>query len=153
MGHCVQLALRKKPGIRSVGIPMMLLCLVFSTVKTKTCFLFKQFTILLYSYNSAEAHFHMFRYLKLPGSAALASSWRLVSRILLSESLFHISVLFLTGTFGQIFQGALLDEKDPSKEKQVFVKTVKGMDSILFIIVILICFVTHVCVILNVSGP
>ncbi|TNM87651.1 tyrosine-protein kinase RYK isoform X1 [Takifugu flavidus] len=29
------------------------------------------------------------------------------------------------GTFGQIFQGALLDEKDPSKEKQVFVKTVK----------------------------
>lgn len=31
-----------------------------------------------------------------------------------------------TGTFGQIFHGVLLDEKDPSKEKQVFVKTVKG---------------------------
>uniref|UniRef100_H3DMV1 Tyrosine-protein kinase RYK n=1 Tax=Tetraodon nigroviridis TaxID=99883 RepID=H3DMV1_TETNG len=29
------------------------------------------------------------------------------------------------GTFGQIFHGVLLDEKDPSKEKQVFVKTVK----------------------------
>lgn len=29
------------------------------------------------------------------------------------------------GTFGQIFHGSLLDEKDPSKEKQVFVKTVK----------------------------
>nr|XP_019936139.1 PREDICTED: tyrosine-protein kinase RYK [Paralichthys olivaceus] len=31
----------------------------------------------------------------------------------------------LTGTFGRIFHGVLLDEKDPSKEKQVFVKTVK----------------------------
>uniref|UniRef100_A0AAQ5ZVY8 Tyrosine-protein kinase RYK n=1 Tax=Amphiprion ocellaris TaxID=80972 RepID=A0AAQ5ZVY8_AMPOC len=29
------------------------------------------------------------------------------------------------GTFGRIFHGVLLDEKDPSKEKQVFVKTVK----------------------------
>lgn len=113
MGHCVQLALRKKPGNRSVGIPI-------------------------------------FGYLKLPGSVALTSSWRLVSRFFLFESSFHISlVLFLTGTFGQIFQGALLDEKDPSKEKQVFVKTVKGMDSILSIIVILICFVTCMCVIFN----
>lgn len=31
-----------------------------------------------------------------------------------------------TGTFGRIFHGVLLDEKDPTKEKQVFVKTVKG---------------------------
>ncbi|KAK0137904.1 Tyrosine-protein kinase RYK [Merluccius polli] len=30
------------------------------------------------------------------------------------------------GTFGRIFHGVLLDEKDPTKEKQVFVKTVKG---------------------------
>ncbi|XP_051567555.1 tyrosine-protein kinase RYK-like isoform X2 [Myxocyprinus asiaticus] len=29
------------------------------------------------------------------------------------------------GTFGRIFHGFLLDEKDPSKEKQVFVKAVK----------------------------
>uniref|UniRef100_A0A672MIH4 Tyrosine-protein kinase RYK n=1 Tax=Sinocyclocheilus grahami TaxID=75366 RepID=A0A672MIH4_SINGR len=29
------------------------------------------------------------------------------------------------GTFGRIFHGVLLDEKDPSKEKQVFVKAVK----------------------------
>ncbi|XP_047443214.1 tyrosine-protein kinase RYK isoform X3 [Mugil cephalus] len=29
------------------------------------------------------------------------------------------------GTFGRIFHGVLLDEKDPSKEKEVFVKTVK----------------------------
>ncbi|XP_023281761.1 tyrosine-protein kinase RYK [Seriola lalandi dorsalis] len=29
------------------------------------------------------------------------------------------------GTFGRIFHGVLLDEKDPTKEKQVFVKTVK----------------------------
>lgn len=35
--------------------------------------------------------------------------------------------LSLTGTFGRIFHGVLLDEKDPNKEKQVFVKTVKGM--------------------------
>lgn len=35
----------------------------------------------------------------------------------------------LTGTFGRIFHGVLVDEKDPSKEKQVFVKTVKGMRS------------------------
>lgn len=35
--------------------------------------------------------------------------------------------LSFTGTFGRIFHGVLLDEKDPSKEKQVFVKTVKGM--------------------------
>ncbi len=41
--------------------------------------------------------------------------------------------LSLTGTFGRIFHGVLLDEKDPSKEKQVFVKTVKGMCSILAI--------------------
>ncbi|XP_062853297.1 tyrosine-protein kinase RYK isoform X2 [Trichomycterus rosablanca] len=29
------------------------------------------------------------------------------------------------GTFGRIFHGVLLDEKDPTKEKQAFVKTVK----------------------------
>lgn len=37
-----------------------------------------------------------------------------------------IGCLFL-GTFGRIFHGILIEEKDPSKEKQVFVKTVKGM--------------------------
>lgn len=34
---------------------------------------------------------------------------------------------FFIGTFGRIFHGILIEEKDPSKEKQVFVKTVKGM--------------------------
>jgi hypothetical protein len=34
-----------------------------------------------------------------------------------------------TGTFGRIFHGVLLDEKDPAKEKQCFVKTVKGTQS------------------------
>lgn len=33
---------------------------------------------------------------------------------------------FLLGTFGRIFHGILVDEKDPNKEKQAFVKTVKG---------------------------
>lgn len=41
--------------------------------------------------------------------------------------LFMISLIFfLIGTFGRIFHGILVDEKDPNKEKQVFVKTVKG---------------------------
>lgn len=35
-------------------------------------------------------------------------------------------IFFLIGTFGRIFHGILVDEKDPNKEKQVFVKTVKG---------------------------
>lgn len=39
--------------------------------------------------------------------------------------------LHFTGTFGRIFHGVLLDEKDPSKEKQVFVKTVKGTAAVL----------------------
>lgn len=39
--------------------------------------------------------------------------------------------LYFTGTFGRIFHGVLLDEKDPSKEKRVFVKTVKGTAAIL----------------------
>ncbi|XP_041696623.1 tyrosine-protein kinase RYK isoform X2 [Coregonus clupeaformis] len=33
------------------------------------------------------------------------------------------------GTFGRIFHGVLLDEKDPTKEKQCFVKTVKDQAS------------------------
>ncbi|KAL1023373.1 hypothetical protein UPYG_G00039980 [Umbra pygmaea] len=33
------------------------------------------------------------------------------------------------GTFGRIFHGILLDEKDPTKEKQCFVKTVKDQAS------------------------
>lgn len=42
-------------------------------------------------------------------------------------SLFKLDdCLNFTGTFGRIFHGVLLDEKDSSKEKQVFVKTVKG---------------------------
>lgn len=44
-------------------------------------------------------------------------------------SLSNSSCFVLTGTFGQIFHGSLLDEKDPSKEKEVFVKTVKGAHS------------------------
>ncbi|KAA8589756.1 hypothetical protein FQN60_013121, partial [Etheostoma spectabile] len=35
------------------------------------------------------------------------------------------------GTFGRIFHGVLLDEKDPSKEKPVFVKTVKDFGNVL----------------------
>ncbi|XP_074888337.1 tyrosine-protein kinase RYK isoform X3 [Buteo buteo] len=35
----------------------------------------------------------------------------------------------VTSTFGRIFHGILIEEKDPSKEKQVFVKTVKDQAS------------------------
>lgn len=37
------------------------------------------------------------------------------------------------GTFGRIFHGILVDEKDPSKEKPVFVKTVKGKLALVFL--------------------
>lgn len=39
---------------------------------------------------------------------------------------FYITFFLFLGTFGRIFHGILIEEKDPSKEKQVFVKTVKG---------------------------
>lgn len=35
-------------------------------------------------------------------------------------------IIFPLGTFGRIFHGILVDDKDPNKEKQTFVKTVKG---------------------------
>uniref|UniRef100_A0A7M4FX16 Tyrosine-protein kinase RYK n=1 Tax=Crocodylus porosus TaxID=8502 RepID=A0A7M4FX16_CROPO len=35
----------------------------------------------------------------------------------------------VTSTFGRIFHGILIEEKDPSKEKQVFVKTIKDQAS------------------------
>ncbi|XP_054585857.1 tyrosine-protein kinase RYK isoform X3 [Eptesicus fuscus] len=35
----------------------------------------------------------------------------------------------ITSTFGRIFHGILIDEKDPNKEKQAFVKTVKDQAS------------------------
>ncbi|NXJ70794.1 RYK kinase, partial [Rostratula benghalensis] len=38
----------------------------------------------------------------------------------------HSFCILSLGTFGRIFHGILIEEKDPSKEKQVFVKTVKG---------------------------
>lgn len=47
----------------------------------------------------------------------------------------HILSSSCSGTFGRIFHGTLIEEKDPSKEKQVFVKTVKGRLSLSFIIV------------------
>uniref|UniRef100_A0A665UQ34 receptor protein-tyrosine kinase n=1 Tax=Echeneis naucrates TaxID=173247 RepID=A0A665UQ34_ECHNA len=53
------------------------------------------------------------------------------------------------GTFGRIFHGVLLDEKDPSKEKQVFVKTVKGSVHIPLLIFISVFRnllpISHVC--------
>lgn len=34
--------------------------------------------------------------------------------------------MLFAGTFGRIFHGTLVEDKDPNKEKQMFVKTVKG---------------------------
>lgn len=47
----------------------------------------------------------------------------LLFRFLLTKC---FSLLLFSGTFGRIFHGILIEEKDPSKEKQMFVKTVKG---------------------------
>lgn len=59
-----------------------------------------------------------------------AETWLPVSEVTFAcDALLQIKpcVFSLTGTFGRIFHGVLVDEKDPTKEKQVFVKTVKGM--------------------------
>lgn len=57
-------------------------------------------------------------------------------------------IIFPLGTFGRIFHGILVDEKDPNKEKQAFVKTVKGR---IFSHTFLKCFpeVDHVSEILS----
>nr|XP_056705282.1 tyrosine-protein kinase RYK isoform X2 [Euleptes europaea] len=52
-----------------------------------------------------------------------------VKDIAISRERITLKDVLQEGTFGRIFHGTLVEEKDPSKEKQVFVKTVKDQAS------------------------
>ncbi|XP_040283629.1 tyrosine-protein kinase RYK isoform X2 [Bufo bufo] len=52
-----------------------------------------------------------------------------VKDIAISRERVTLQDVLQEGTFGRIFHGILVDEKDPSKEKAVFVKTVKDQAS------------------------
>ncbi|XP_061492586.1 tyrosine-protein kinase RYK isoform X3 [Rhineura floridana] len=52
-----------------------------------------------------------------------------VKDIAISRERITLKDVLQEGTFGRIFHGTLIEEKDPTKEKQVFVKTVKDQAS------------------------
>uniref|UniRef100_A0A8C2IRK2 Receptor like tyrosine kinase n=1 Tax=Cyprinus carpio TaxID=7962 RepID=A0A8C2IRK2_CYPCA len=58
-------------------------------------------------------------------SVSLLEAKAKVKDIAISRERVTLRDVLHEGTFGRIFHGVLLDEKDPSKEKQVFVKAVK----------------------------
>ncbi|KAM9386015.1 tyrosine-protein kinase RYK isoform 2-T2 [Pholidichthys leucotaenia] len=58
-------------------------------------------------------------------SVTLMEAKAKVKDIVISRERVTLRDVLHEGTFGRIFHGVLVDEKDPSKEKQVFVKTVK----------------------------
>ncbi|XP_067851788.1 tyrosine-protein kinase RYK isoform X2 [Heptranchias perlo] len=58
-------------------------------------------------------------------SVTLAEAKARVKDIAISRERVTLKDVLQEGTFGRIFHGALVDEKDPSKEKYVFAKTVK----------------------------
>ncbi|XP_075880466.1 tyrosine-protein kinase RYK isoform X2 [Nelusetta ayraudi] len=58
-------------------------------------------------------------------SVTLLEAKAKVKDIAISRERVTLKDVLHEGTFGRIFLGVLVDEKDPSKEKQVFVKTVK----------------------------
>uniref|UniRef100_A0A3P9HEC2 Tyrosine-protein kinase RYK n=1 Tax=Oryzias latipes TaxID=8090 RepID=A0A3P9HEC2_ORYLA len=58
-------------------------------------------------------------------SVTLMEAKAKVKDIALSRERVTLKDVLHEGTFGRIFHGVLLDEKDPTKEKEVFVKTVK----------------------------
>ncbi|CAL8252363.1 unnamed protein product [Merluccius merluccius] len=58
-------------------------------------------------------------------SVTLMEAKAKVKDIAISRERVTLQDVLHEGTFGRIFHGVLLDEKDPTKEKQVFVKTVK----------------------------
>ncbi|TFJ99725.1 Tyrosine-protein kinase RYK [Platysternon megacephalum] len=59
-------------------------------------------------------------------SVTLMEAKAKVKDIAISRERITLKDVLQEGTFGRIFHGILIEEKDPSKEKQVFVKTVKG---------------------------
>ncbi|KAG7256977.1 hypothetical protein CRUP_009956, partial [Coryphaenoides rupestris] len=58
-------------------------------------------------------------------SVSLMEAKAKVKDIAISRERVTLRDVLHEGTFGRIFHGVVLDEKDPTKEKQVFVKTVK----------------------------
>uniref|UniRef100_UPI00398F3334 tyrosine-protein kinase RYK n=1 Tax=Pristiophorus japonicus TaxID=55135 RepID=UPI00398F3334 len=58
-------------------------------------------------------------------SVTLAEAKTRVKDIAISRERVTLKDVLQEGTFGRIFHGILVDEKDPSKEKYVFAKTVK----------------------------
>ncbi|NXC73381.1 RYK kinase, partial [Anhinga anhinga] len=60
-------------------------------------------------------------------SVTLMEAKAKVKDIAISRERITLKDVLQEGTFGRIFHGILIEEKDPSKEKQVFVKTVKGI--------------------------
>nr|XP_055068953.1 tyrosine-protein kinase RYK isoform X2 [Misgurnus anguillicaudatus] len=58
-------------------------------------------------------------------SVSLLEAKAKVKDIAISRERVTLRDVLHEGTFGRIFHGVLLDDKDPSKEKQVFVKAVK----------------------------
>lgn len=52
-----------------------------------------------------------------------------VKDIAISRERITLKDVLQEGTFGRIFHGILIDDKDPNKEKQAFVKTVKDQAS------------------------
>ncbi|KAL8187661.1 UNVERIFIED_CONTAM: hypothetical protein K2H54_053579 [Gekko kuhli] len=63
-------------------------------------------------------------------SVTLLEAKAKVKDIAISRERITLKDVLQEGTFGRIFHGTLIEEKDPNKEKQVFVKTVKAQDSI-----------------------
>ncbi|KAH0623948.1 hypothetical protein JD844_007171 [Phrynosoma platyrhinos] len=62
-------------------------------------------------------------------SVTLMEAKAKVKDIAISRERITLKDVLQEGTFGRIFHGTLIEEKDPSKEKQVFVKTVKDQAS------------------------
>ncbi|GCC33912.1 hypothetical protein chiPu_0012383 [Chiloscyllium punctatum] len=58
-------------------------------------------------------------------SVTLAEAKARVKDIAISRERVTFKDVLQEGTFGRIFHGVLVDEKDPNKEKNVFIKTVK----------------------------
>ncbi|XP_016847609.2 tyrosine-protein kinase RYK isoform X3 [Anolis carolinensis] len=62
-------------------------------------------------------------------SVTLMEAKAKVKDIAISRERITLKDVLQEGTFGRIFHGTLIEEKDPSKEKQMFVKTVKDQAS------------------------
>uniref|UniRef100_A0ABM5G2T9 Tyrosine-protein kinase RYK isoform X2 n=1 Tax=Pogona vitticeps TaxID=103695 RepID=A0ABM5G2T9_9SAUR len=62
-------------------------------------------------------------------SVTLMEAKAKVKDIAISRERITLKDVLQEGTFGRIFHGTLIEEKDPTKEKQVFVKTVKDQAS------------------------